>query len=232
MPKLTMPKKSTSIDMTALCDFTLLLLTFFIMSSNFKPQEVVEVRTPASTSTKEIPMGFMQITVDKSGRIFFELDNYNLKRNTIEEINTSKNINLSEKEINAFVNGSAVGVPFTQLKSYLGMKPEDQAALNKSIDGIPADTTGGSFTNNELAYWVQTVRYQANLLEMDPPRIVIKVDGDAPYNLTNRVIATLGKLKIFRFSFITNPKGVPVGTALFEQQQNGGSNAATTEAAN
>lgn len=221
MPKLTMPKKSTAIDMTALCDFTLLLLTFFIMSSNFKPQEVVEVRTPASTSTKEIPMGFMQITVDKGGRIFFELDNYNLKRNTIEEINRSKNINLSEQEINAYVNGGAIGVPFTQLKSYLSMDASQQSALNKTVDGIPADTTGGGFTNNELAYWVQTVRYQANLLEMDPPRIVIKVDGDAPYNLTNKVVSTLGKLKIFRFSFITNAKSVPPGTALFEKQQSG-----------
>ena len=220
MPKLSMPKKSTAIDMTALCDFTLLLLTFFIMSSNFKAQEVVEVRTPASTSTKEIPEGFMQMTVDKSGRIFFEVDNYKLKRATIEEISNTKNVNLSAQEVNSFVNGGAIGVPFTQLKSYLGMSSSDQAALNKTVSGIPADTAGG-FANNELAYWVQTVRYQANLLEMEPPRIVIKVDGDAPYNLTNKVVATLGKLKIFRFSFITNPKSVPAGTALFEQQNSG-----------
>src|SRR5690606_444085 len=102
MPKLKMPKKSTTIDMTALCDFTLLLLTFFIMSAKFKPQEAVEVVVPSSTSTKEIPMGFIQITIDKTGRIFYTVDNIKLKRSLIEEVNKTKNLGLSANEINNF----------------------------------------------------------------------------------------------------------------------------------
>src|SRR5690606_9124647 len=106
MPKLKMPKKSTNIDMTALCDFTLLLLTFFIMSAKFKPQEAVEVVPPSSTSTKEIPMGFVQIIVDKDGRVFYTVDNIKLKRALIEEVNNSKNLGLSDIEKNNFVNGN------------------------------------------------------------------------------------------------------------------------------
>lgn len=218
MPKLSMPKKSTSIDMTALCDFTLLLLTFFIMSSKFKAQEAVEVRTPSSTSTKEIPPGFIQITMDKAGRIFYTVDNYNLKRKMVEEVNTTKNLGLSEQEINNFVNGPSIGIPFTQMKSYLSQTPEQQAIYDKQAPGIPADTTG-SFTTNELAYWINTTRYQANALDMEQPRFVIKVDGDADYTQTNRVVSTLGKLGIFRFSFITNNKAIPPGTALAEKNQ-------------
>jgi len=218
MPKLSMPKKSTSIDMTALCDFTLLLLTFFIMSSKFKAQEAVEVRTPSSTSTKEIPPGFIQITMDKKGRIFYTVDNFNLKRKMVEEVNNTKNIGLSEQEINNFVNGPSIGIPFTQMKSYLQKTPEQQAAYDKDAPGVPADTTG-NFSTNELAYWINTTRYQANALEMEQPRFVIKVDGDADYTQTNRVISTLGKLGIFRFSFITNNKQIPPGTALAEKQQ-------------
>ncbi len=217
MPKLKMPKKSTSIDMTALCDFTLLLLTFFIMSAKFKPQEAVEVVTPSSTSTKEIPMGFIQITVDKLGRIFYTVDNVKLKRNLIDEVNKTKNLNLSETEKNNFVNGPSVGVPFTKLKAYLELTPTEQSRYDKEASGVPTDTTK-SFTTNELMYWINTTRYQAQILGMDQPRFVIKVDGQTPYvEQTNRVISTLGKLDIYRFSYITNQKPIPPGTALWDK---------------
>ena len=219
MPKLKMPKKSTSIDMTALCDFTLLLLTFFIMSSHFKPQEIVEVAVPSSTSTKEIPMGFIQITVDKDGRVFYTVDNINLKRNLIQEINSTKGLGLNEAEMNSFVNGPSIGVPFTKLKSYLAMNPTEQAEYDKITPGVPTDTTN-SFTSNELLYWINTTRYQAQVLDMDQPRFAIKVDGLTPYvEKTNRIISTLGKLNIYRFSYITNPRAIPAGTALYEKQQ-------------
>lgn len=214
-----MPKKSTSIDMTALCDFTLLLLTFFIMSSHFKPQEIVEIAPPSSTSTKEIPMGFIQITVDKDGRVFYTVDNINLKRNLIEEINRTKNLGLNTNEMNNFVNGPSIGVPFTKLKAYLGMSPNDQAAYDKTTPGIPTDTTS-SFTSNELLYWINTTRFQAKVLDQDQPRFAIKVDGATPYvEKTNPVISTLGVLNIYRFSYITNPKAIPAGTALYDLQK-------------
>lgn len=219
MPKLKMPKKSTTIDMTALCDFTLLLLTFFIMSAKFKPQEAVEVVVPSSTSTKEIPMGFIQITIDKTGRIFYTVDNIKLKRSLIEEVNKTKNLGLSANEINNFINGPSVGVPFSKLKSYLAMSPGDQSKYDKEAPGVPTDTTK-SFTTNELMYWINTTRYQAQILDMVQPRFVIKVDGETPYvNQTNKVISTLGRLDIYRFSYITNPEAVPQGSALWQKQQ-------------
>ena len=88
MPKIKMPRKSTSIDMTAMCDFTLLLFTFFIMATKFKPQEPVVVDTPSSVSTDQIPEGFILITLDKTGRVFFSVDNLNAKKQIIDQINT------------------------------------------------------------------------------------------------------------------------------------------------
>jgi biopolymer transport protein ExbD len=217
MPKLKMPKKSTSIDMTALCDFTLLLLTFFIMSAKFKPQEAVEVVPPSSTSTKEIPMGFVQITVDKDGRVFYTVDNIKLKRALIDEVNNTKSLGLTEVEKNNFVNGPSVGVPFAKLKGYLALSPNDQSRYDKDAPGVPTDTTK-SFTTNELMYWINSTRYQAKVLDMDQPRFVIKVDGQTPYvEQTNRIISTLGRLDIYRFSYITNQRAVPQGTALWEK---------------
>ncbi len=213
MPKIKMPRKSTSIDMTAMCDFTLLLLTFFIMATKFKPPEPVVVRTPSSVSTDQIPEGFVLITMDKDGRTFFSVDNLNAKRAMIEKVNADKKLGLNETQMQNFVNGASIGVPFTMLASYLSMTPAQQAEADKKAPGLPVDTTG-NFTTNELAYWIAEARYH---LEAGG-RFAIKADGDAGYPQIQKIISTLGALRIFRFNFITDMKGVPQGTALFEER--------------
>jgi len=213
MPKLKIAHKSTHIDMTAMCDVAFLLLTFFMLATKFRPDEPVVVRTPASTSTKQIPEGFMLITLDKQGRVFYSVDNLNAKKQIIEQINTDKGLNLTAEEKNNFVIGSAVPVAFNQLKSYLDLPIKDQDAYIKTAPGIPTDTTG-DFDTNELAYWVKTTTYYLDA----GFRIAIKADGEAKYPEIKKVIGTLGKLKIFRFNFITDMKGIPPGTALYEEQ--------------
>lgn len=208
MPKIKLPRKSTHIDMTAMCDVAFLLLTFFMLATKFKPQEPVVVRTPSSVSTDQIPEGFMQITLDKDGRVFFAVDNLNAKRQIIESINDGKELNLSSAQMASFVNGSSVGVPFSQLASYLSATPAQQAEIDKTAPGIPTDTTNSPA--NELAYWISASR---PFLE-GGGRFAIKADGDASYPEIHKVIETLGKLQVFRFNFITDSKGVPAGTAL------------------
>lgn len=214
MPKIKLPRKSTHIDMTAMCDIAFLLLTFFMLATKFKPEEPVQVITPSSTSTKQIPEGFMLITLDKGGRVFYAVDNLNAKSDIINQIDKDKNLGLTEIEKQSFVTGSGVGVPFSKLKAYLALPPAEQTAFDKTAPGIPTDTSA-SFETNELAYWVQTSRYYLD----KGGRVAIKADGGASYPSVNKVIATLGHQKIFRFSFITNMKGVPDGTALAEEQR-------------
>jgi hypothetical protein len=152
----------------------------------------------------------MLITLDKGGRVFFAVDNLNAKRDIINQIDGDKKLGLTEAEKQNFVKGSGVGVPFSKLKSYLALPPAQQGAYDKQAPGIPTDTTG-NFETNELAYWVQTARYH---VDNGKGRIAIKADGEASYPSINKVISTLGKQKVFRFSFITDMKGVPPGTAL------------------
>lgn len=214
MPKIKLPRKSTHIDMTAMCDVAFLLLTFFMLATKFKPEEPVQVDTPASTSTKQIPEGFMLITLDKTGRVFFAVDNLKAKKDIIDQINTDKNLHLTDAEKTAFITGSGVGVPFSQLKGYLAMPPDQRNEFDKKAPGIPTDTTA-SFETNELAYWVQTSRYY---VDNGKGRIAIKADGEAAYPQISKVIGTLGKQRVFRFSFITDMKGVPAGTALADER--------------
>ena len=49
------PKRhGPSMDMTAMCDVAFLLLTFFIMTTQFKSQESVTINTPSSISEEFI----------------------------------------------------------------------------------------------------------------------------------------------------------------------------------
>lgn len=48
-------KKSTLIDMTAMSDVTVLLLTFFMLTSTFIQKEPVKVAPPQSVSEIKIP---------------------------------------------------------------------------------------------------------------------------------------------------------------------------------
>src|SRR5690606_25600412 len=142
MPRVKMPRKSTHVDMTAMCDVAFLLLTFFMLATSFKPEEPVTVKTPSSIS--EIPLpetDIMLITVDENGRIFFSIDNKIQRSDLITTINEEKGLQLTEAEMNSFAIGSSLGVPFSQLKSFLAATPDEQKEFNKTATGVPADTT-------------------------------------------------------------------------------------------
>ena len=75
MPKVKLKRKSTAIDMTAMCDVAFLLLTFFMLTSNFTQKEPVTVNTPSSISEIKIPdTNIMLILVDSKGKVFMGID--------------------------------------------------------------------------------------------------------------------------------------------------------------
>ena len=51
MPRVKIKRKSTRIDMTAMSDVTVLLLTFFMLTSTFVQKEPVRVNTPGREKT-------------------------------------------------------------------------------------------------------------------------------------------------------------------------------------
>jgi biopolymer transport protein ExbD len=146
MPHAKLPRKSTNIDMTAMCDVAFLLLTFFMLATKFKPDEPVVVKTPSSISEIILPdRNIMLITVDPKGRIFFSIDDTVIadkpaRRSLIDEINYDKGLKLNEDESKSFEIGPSIGVPFSQLKSFLSASIPDQKNLETNASGIPADT--------------------------------------------------------------------------------------------
>jgi len=214
MPHAKLPRKSTHIDMTAMCDVAFLLLTFFMLATKFKPEEPVVVKTPSSISEIQLPdVDILLLTVDTRGRIFFAIDNKLRRLDLIKDIDADRGLKLSPTEMNSFALDASIGIPFSQLKSYLASTPDQQKEIEKTAPGIPVDTSVLS-PNNELASWIKSARNTNPKL-----RICIKADGDAAYPKVQNIIKTLEGWKIFKFNLITNLKGIPPGTAAYEDQQ-------------
>jgi biopolymer transport protein ExbD len=80
MPKIKKARVGIKLDMTPMVDVAFLLLTFFMLTTQFKPQEDVTVELPSSHSAFKLPESdVMMITVAKDGRIFLGLDGQNLR---------------------------------------------------------------------------------------------------------------------------------------------------------
>src|ERR1700743_2074758 len=101
MPRAKIPRKSTNIDMTAMCDVAFLLLSFFILATKFKPPEALSVTTPSSVSSKVAPdKNVVLITIDKDAKVYFSVSDANAteKKDIIDNINTAKALNLTDAE--------------------------------------------------------------------------------------------------------------------------------------
>ena len=112
MGRAKIKKKSTFIDMTAMSDVTVLLLTFFMLTSTFVKKEPVQVTTPASVSEIKIPeTNVLQILVDPSGKVFMSLDKQSDLREVLEAMGQEYGVTFTPEETKKFMLASTFGVP-------------------------------------------------------------------------------------------------------------------------
>src|ERR1700742_2227861 len=103
MPKVKIPRKDISLDMTAMCDMAFLLLTFFMLTTKFKAQEPVTVDMPSSISEIKLPdKDMLTISIDKKGGVFFGVDDQNTRKILLEKIAQKYNISFTPSEIHEF----------------------------------------------------------------------------------------------------------------------------------
>jgi biopolymer transport protein ExbD len=225
MPKVKMARKSTHIDMTAMCDVAFLLLSFFMLATKFKPDEPVVVSTPSSISQIIMPdTSIMMITIDAKDRVFFTVDRKNVaatggkdsRMGLINDMDEFKQLGLTDEEKMKFVKGASIGVPLNQLKSFLSQDGPTMKELEKTAAGIPIPLDSVSSTSNELADWITVARNNNPFL-----RIVIKADGETKFGGYQKVLRTLSDMKLNTFSLITNVQAVPPGTAAYENAMRG-----------
>lgn len=210
MPKVKLPRKSTIVDMTAMCDVAFLLLTFFILATKQKPPEVLAVKTPTSVSDKAAPDESILITMTKEGKVFLMLGVETKKDKIIDDFNTLRGLQLTPAELAELKKTEFIGLPVNKLKSYLGASqkmPADQ------MEGIPVDSS-----NNELSYWMRSVTNayagedQSELQKL----ILVKGDGEALYPVFKNVKEAFKANEIYKFRIVTEGEQVPVGSELYK----------------
>lgn len=210
MPKVKLPRKSTIVDMTAMCDVAFLLLTFFILATKQKPPEILEVKTPSSVSSTATPEKSILVTLTKDGRVFLTLGDDTKKAAIIDDFNTTRNLQLSAAELAKLKKAEFIGLPINKLKSALDA---DQAIPADLMDGIPTDST-----NNELTYWIRSVTnvYAGGDQKLLEKMLLVKGDGAAKYPVFKNIKDAFKANELFKFRIVTEGEGIPEGSELYK----------------
>ena len=228
MGKVKIKKKETRIDMTAMSDVTVLLLTFFMLTSTFLQKEPVQVITPPSVSEEKVPVAnLLSVLVSPDGKVYLEVlgsqdstDNKkfgsenvraHMLQNMAEQYNTlhpGANIAFSQEELATFSKLNAFGVPITAMKQWLNMESEDRdKALQQKNAGIPIDMNEDPNKPNEFQMWVRaaynSVDPELQEAIVKGTGIAIKADQTTPYSVVNVVMDNLQTIKMNKFTLMT-----------------------------
>lgn len=199
MPRVKVPRKSTSIDMTAMCDVSFLLLTFFILTATARQPDPLDIKTPTSTVQFKVPDKDLTILSIGKGKVFIDIIGQDVKKLTLQKMGAIYGTSFTEDEGKRFAVISSFGVPFNQLKNFINMEA-DQRAKSGIETGIPTDST----QNGELYQWVQQARLATAELHNVLMRVAIKGDAEEEYPTVRKIVDVLQKQKVNKFSLITS----------------------------
>jgi biopolymer transport protein ExbD len=198
MAKIKMTKKSTSTDMTAMCDVAFLLLTFFILTATAKVPEALPVDTPASTVNTKLPEKDLATLTIGKGKVFFDLKGKQVRIRTLELMGEKYGVQFSDEDKDRFGKMESFGVPIQSLKQIIDLNGADRNKAGQP--GIPKDSL-----DNQLAEWIQNARI-ATIEETGGEKelqIAIKGDANEEYPTVKKVMDILQDQKINTFSLVT-----------------------------
>jgi len=183
--------------MTPMVDLFALLLTFFMLTTSFRPQEATIIDSPTSISEKVAPeKNVITILVGKDDKVFLNFDNgldtsVSIRKEVLKKVAEQFRLTFSEKEQTAFANSASFGMPADKLKAWLNAESSEDK--EKFQTGIPIDST-----DNQLNIWVRFIRIQ------NPNAVVaIKGDGDADYKTVKHVMDILQDNQVNKFNLVT-----------------------------
>ncbi len=186
-------KSDNKVDLNPMVDIAFQLIIFFMLTTQFKSDEPVQVVIPAATSEIKIPeKDIITLTISQDSRVFFHVDGKFTRENLLNRMGSRYGFEFTQDDVDAFALAPSFGLPIQALDLWLQTKPSERKFIEHT--GIPCDSA-----RNELADWLINAR-MAN----PKVRVAIKADKQTPYPAVKKVIDILVHNKITRFNFITD----------------------------
>ncbi len=202
MPRAKVKRSSTAIDMTAMCDVSFLLLTFFILTATARQPDPLDVKIPSSTYKIPVPDTDIAKLSIGHGKVFYEVVGKDVKMATLDKMAEQYKISFTPEERQRFGVIQAFGVPIQNLKQFIALSDEATRTKSPLQTGIPIDSL-----NNQLSDWILNSRKAVAELHSTSMRVSINGDADEEYPMVKKVIDILQKQKINKFSLITSAEG-------------------------
>ena len=232
MGRVKIAKKSTFIDMTAMSDVTVLLLTFFMLTSTFLQKEPTTVITPASVSEEKVQeTNVAQVLVSPEGKVWISMindtskvwSNDSMRMALLDKVSEEYNkthtqkIQFSKEQKIAFSKLNIFGVPLKDMGEFLNLanQPEGQTKMDRwlagedpdHVTGIPIYMNRDKNNPNEFQMWIKAIRQTKNenlkKAITSGTGIAIKADQNTSFKIIRMVMENLQTINQNKFTLLT-----------------------------
>lgn len=175
--------------MTAMSDVTVLLLTFFMLTSTFLAKEPTTVITPPSVSEEKVQeTNFVQVLVSPEGKVWLTMNNDTSQNwsnekmrmallNKVADIyneSHTKKISFTPQQQIAFSKLGSFGVPLAQMGEFLDLASQTEGTTKMDnwlqgksenpnhVTGIPISWNQDESKPNEFQMWMKALRQSDN----------------------------------------------------------------------